>query len=341
MHSSSLSASVAGAAAAAVTSPSAIPSYQLNTPLDPQKVIAERDSAMRKMMNRIEQAKHIAKKLKEKQKKRELKEQAKRALQDTPQEDPMIAAIRREAARQRAADEGSGGSSSESDSEASRRTKKRNRAAGKAKAKGRPVGAFGGSGSDSDDYDVGDSGYRNHTHDHDPDSDYHGHGGMNPGGWDTAGAAADVDDDYDYFSETDIRPHLPLVVPRGACEPLNLHAPRPHTTGGHFIPGEFVRRADTKMQRRRDAKTYGGVGKPELRTDGEGAPALEIEPRPVISGSAPNVRSPESQVEALKSALEYNHRESCVFRPSIAALGRKFCSDGHVLDTVASAVSRS
>ena len=64
---------------------------------------------------------------------------------------------------------------------------------------------------------------------------------MNPGGWDTAGAAADVDDDYDYFSETDIRPHLPLVVPRGACEPLNLHAPRPHTTGGHFIPGEFVR----------------------------------------------------------------------------------------------------
>ena len=47
---SSASTSAAGSGAgAAVTSPTIIPSYQLNTPLDRQKVIAQRDDAMSKM----------------------------------------------------------------------------------------------------------------------------------------------------------------------------------------------------------------------------------------------------------------------------------------------------
>ena len=53
------------------------------------------------------------------------------------------------------------------------------------------------------------------------------------------------------------------------------------------------------------------------------------------------VRSSESHVEAVKNALEYNHREPCVSWSSNADLGRKFCSDGHMLGTVASAVSRT
>ena len=178
-------------------------------------------------MNRLEQKKATSKKLKEKQKKKELKEQALRALAATPQEDPIVAAIRREAARQRAADEGD----SDSDSEANRR--RRRRAAGKAKAKGTGEGKGNAFGSDSFDDDDGDGDGDGGSDSDDPRRrDRYGDGGSDggsPGGWGSPTAkGGDDDDDYDYFAETDIRPHLPLVTPRAACEPLFLHVPKPY-----------------------------------------------------------------------------------------------------------------
>ena len=87
-----------------------------------------------------------------------------------------------------------------------------------------------------------------------------------------------------------------------ACEDASAQGERKSKGGGGGGGEKNERNTDTgtgtdtdaQTQRCRDAKTYGGVGKPELRTDGGGAPALEIEPRPVISGSAPNVRDIQS-----------------------------------------------
>ena len=52
------------------------------------------------------------------------------------------------------------------------------------------------------------------------------------------------------------------------------------------------------------------------------------------------VRSLESQVKAVKTPLEYNHQKPCVSWSSNADLGRKNCSNHHVLGTVESAASR-